>query len=418
MAALLAAGAASAQVPPDTARLIARTLPSVVVISDTGTAQGSGFAISADGRIATSLHVIAGMTRPRVTLANGEVFEQVSVLAFDPLRDLAVLKIPASRLKPVAFGDSRRLRVGQSVLAIGAPQALSGTTTAGILSAVRPHSKAPGSTVLQTDAAINPGSSGGPLLDARGLAIGVVVSRIRESQNLNFAVPIDDLRTLLASVGQGQTIESMRHNLLATDWAPQVLPRRWRVEGDYYLGKAASVMFQLAGENQALRLESVRPSAELALGPRVALSLERNGLGFEGWSSGQFNCETLHESRRFPWTQPGARAALAALDRIEISFAAPVLPGADDRCDPVYRRQDLVLVPAADGEIAASGETEYLDAMRAKRLAEEQRRDRMRANCREVRALLARDCTVPTQWNTGACRNYEELAGFCAREAL
>jgi hypothetical protein len=418
VAILLLAGSAAALGAEDIGRLITRALPSLVVIADGDAAQGSGFAISADGRIATSLHVIAGMARPRVTLASGETFDDIAVLAFDPLRDLAVLKVAASGLRPLPLGESRRLAVGQRVLALGAPQALSGTATAGILSAIRPHPRLPGATRLQTDAAVNPGSSGGPLLDARGRVIGVVASRIREAQNLNFAVPVDDLRALLASAGDGVTVQAMRANLLATDWAPLVLSRRWRAEGDYYLGKAAGTVFDLVGENRALRLASLRPAAESTLGLRLALELERNGLAFEGRSSGELDCETLRESRRVQWSQPGARATLAALDRIEVTFAAPTLPGADGGCEPVYRQERLVLVPAGTEAVPPTGEAEYLDTVRARRLAETQRRERLRANCREVRALLQAHCTSTRPAPAEHCRNYEELAAVCTREAL
>ena len=407
---------ASAQ---DLAPLIARAAPAVVTLSSEDADQGSGFVVSADGRIVTNLHVIARMKKPRVTLATGEVFDQVSVLIYDPQRDLAVLKIPATGLRTLRLGDSSRLRVGQRVLAIGAPRGLSGTTTTGIVSAIRPHPTLAGATLLQTDAAINFGSSGGPLVNARGEAVGVVASLIRDAQNLSFAVPADDVRALLKAIEGSYTIDEVRAYLLHTDWAPVVLARRWRADSDFYLGRPGGAVYELTGADATLELRFQRPAAEAQLGARLVLSLQRQGALYQGESSGQLACETLHESRRLRWTHAAAKITSLTLERIELTFFAPGPPDAGGGCELRYKQFGMALVPAAERDLSpASGEPEYLEAMRKRRAEEQARRERLRRNCADVRSEMTRSCAQPTQWNAANCKLFGEIAANCALEGF
>lgn len=416
---LLCLATASAALAQDPAALIARVQPAIVVVSDQGIDQGSGFVISADGVIVTNLHVIAAMRQPRVTLADGRAFDQVSILGYDRDRDLAILKIPASGLPRLTLGESGAVKVGERVVAMGAPWGLSGTATFGIVSAIRRHPKLAGATMLQTDAAINPGNSGGPLLNARGQVIGVVVSVMRDAQGLAFAVPVRDLRELLRASQHAYTPEELRRYLLQSDWAGSILPRRWRAEADFHSTTPRRTLYELVGRDDSIRLTLLRPPAEAWLGPRLVLSLRRDGAQYEGQSSGDVNCETLRESRKLSWRQQAARITDISLERIELSFLAPSPPDPEGDCQLKFSRYSVSLVPA-DGteEIPATGEAGVLESIRARRVVYEQRRERLRRDCPGVRSKFARDCAELTQWNANSCKTFEELAAVCKREGL
>jgi hypothetical protein len=159
-------------------------------------ALGSGFVVSADGRIVTNLHVIDGAREATIVLADGRELTHPDVMAVDEKRDLVVLRVAAKGLKPLPLGDSSRVRAGDRVVAIGHPLGLSNTVSDGLVSAVREVS--PGVSVLQLSAPISPGSSGGPLLDERGQVIGVSTMLSTRGQNLNFGLPVNALKPLMA----------------------------------------------------------------------------------------------------------------------------------------------------------------------------------------------------------------------------
>ena len=198
--------------PDSVAGLSARVLPSVVsieTISSDGGGAGSGFVIDPNGYLLTNNHVVAGATAIKVVLNDGREFA-AKILGRDESYDLAVLKIKVTGLKALQFGDSEKVQVGDSVIAIGSPLGLSGTVTQGIISAKnRPviagdrNSSTSFISALQTDAAINPGNSGGPLVDATGAVIGVNSAIATLGSNfgsqsgsigLGFAIPINQAR--------------------------------------------------------------------------------------------------------------------------------------------------------------------------------------------------------------------------------
>jgi serine protease Do len=157
---------------------------------------GSGVIISPDGYIVTNNHVVEGATDIRVTMSNRDAFS-AKLIGTDPLTDLAVIKINGTNLPSVPWGDSAKLRPGQTVLAFGNPYGLQFTVTRGIISALnRPNLDAsdrrkPGE-FIQTDAAINPGNSGGALVDARGELIGIntfLISSNGSFSGMGFAIP-------------------------------------------------------------------------------------------------------------------------------------------------------------------------------------------------------------------------------------
>ncbi len=214
IAALLMLTVASGQVPLTTAQIAKRVAPSVVVIqgkTDSGVVLGSGFVISKDGKIVTNLHVIRDLKSASVQLANGEIFDSISVLTTDERRDLAIIRIAGFDLAALDLGNSNAVAVGEHVVIVGSPRGLQGTVTAGILSSIRDSGD--GFKVLQTDAAVNPGNSGGPLVNAKGQAIGVVSFKLRSSEGLNFALPINYVSGLLNELHEPISLDQMRRNL-------------------------------------------------------------------------------------------------------------------------------------------------------------------------------------------------------------
>ena len=171
-------------------------------------AQGSGFVLDGEGHVVTNHHVVDGAETARVTFANGETHD-ARVVGTDPSTDLAVLAVdaPSSVLKPLQLADSSELEVGDAVVAIGSPFGLEGTVTAGIVSALSRQMAAPnGFTIndsIQTDAAINHGNSGGPLLDLQGHVVGVNAQISSESggnDGVGFAIPSNTVRTIAAEI--------------------------------------------------------------------------------------------------------------------------------------------------------------------------------------------------------------------------
>ncbi len=207
------------QVVLDPVQIAKRVSPTVVVIqgnTDSGTLLGSGFIISNDGKIVTNLHVVRDLKTATVHLADGQTFDSISVIATDQRRDLAIVQIAAFDVPYLTLGNSNSVTVGERVMVIGNPRGLEGTVTAGILSSVRDDD---GHKILQTDAAVNPGNSGGPLVNSKGQAIGVVSFKLRSAEGLNFAVPINDVRGLLNNLRQPMSLEQM-HQYLGAESNP------------------------------------------------------------------------------------------------------------------------------------------------------------------------------------------------------
>lgn len=175
--------------------------PAIVAIDaelDDGVSAGTGCVISPDGYILTGSHVIDGYKNIEVTTFNGQTYKAQVISTMGKHKDLALLKIsPKKPMQTIKFGDSGSLKVGQKVLAIGNPFGFTGTLTQGIISRID-YAKGK----IQTDAAINPGCSGGPLLNSSGEVIGINQSIYNPDNNISnigigFAIPINDAKQFI-----------------------------------------------------------------------------------------------------------------------------------------------------------------------------------------------------------------------------
>lgn len=207
--------------------VVSKVSPSVVSIltetrttswygqSATSTAAGSGMIISGDGYILTNKHVISGANNIDIILDDGTTYEDVQVVATDPLNDVAFLKIRgASDLPAVTLGDSKTLNAGQQVVAIGnALGQYSNSVTFGVISGTGRSLTATDeaqttsetlSDMIQTDAAINAGNSGGPLVNAAGQVIGINTATTASGNDIGFAIPISSVKGMLNQVLKGE----------------------------------------------------------------------------------------------------------------------------------------------------------------------------------------------------------------------
>lgn len=240
---------------------VARVRPSVVHIgverpARRGRAQsgsGSGFIITPDGYLITNSHVARGAAALQATLPDGRIVAG-ELVGDDPDSDLALVKVGAENLAYARLGDSSRVRVGQIAIAIGSPYGFQHTVTAGIVSALgRSMRSATGrllDNVVQTDAALNPGNSGGPLVDSAGAVIGVNTAVIMPAQGICFAIASNTAeRVTIALIREGR----VRRAYLGISAQDLPLPRR------------VVRHFDLGHESGA-RVETVAPDSPAARG--------------------------------------------------------------------------------------------------------------------------------------------------------
>ncbi len=257
---------------------------------------GSGFLFTSNGYILTNSHVVHGASQLGVALSDGRNY-QADLIGDDPETDLAVIRVHAEGLPAVAMGDSRAVRVGQLAIAIGHPYGFQCTVTAGVVSALgrtlRSKSGRLIDDVLQTDAALNPGNSGGPLVTSRGLVIGVNTAVILPAQGICFAIAINtakfvagrlikDGRVKRSRIGVSvQTVPlprrlTTRHNLTVPSGIVVVAvePNGPAEKADLYEG---DVIVDFGGQSVSGIDDLHRLLTEERVGVRTSLRILRNG---------------------------------------------------------------------------------------------------------------------------------------------
>src|SRR6266849_3239711 len=277
--------------PFDTTEITKKIAPAVVLIkgtTETGDSLGTGFVVSGDGKIATNLHVVESLKNGGVQLASGEKFDSFAVLAFDARKDIAIIKIPGFDLPTVALGNSNNVQVGEPVLAVGSPLGLQGTVTTGVVSSLREDPTGGGFKVLQTDASVNPGNSGGPLVNRQAEVIGIVTFKIRGGENLNFSIPINYLRGLAdSSPSTTMSLDDMRVKLSGsgTDvFKSDSFPTRWRS-----LLSGTTKVIRRDGDR--IYVETLLPEAQKNAGCFNLAELQKNGDVFSGKNRYSCVCE-------------------------------------------------------------------------------------------------------------------------------
>jgi S1-C subfamily serine protease len=221
---------------------------------------GSGFVFTPDGLILTNSHVVHDAVRIGVTLADGRRMP-ATVIGDDPASDLAVIRLDQPHGEPgvtaAALGDSQRLRVGQIVIAIGAPYGFQSTVTAGVVSALgrslRSYSGRLIDDVIQTDASLNPGNSGGPLVDSAGRVVGVNTATILPAQGICFAIGINTAKFVASRLLRDGRIRRSYIGVSA-----QTVPVHRRVVRFYDLPKETGVVVLGVEENSPAKRAGLR----------------------------------------------------------------------------------------------------------------------------------------------------------------
>jgi hypothetical protein len=271
----------------DSAEITKRIAPAVVLVTgvtDDGKALGSGFIISSDGKIATNLHVIQSLRSGGVQLASGDKFDSFLVMAFDERKDVAIIKIAGFDLPSVTLGNSNAIQVGEPVLIMGSPLGLQGSVTTGVISSIRDDPFGGGFKMIQTDASVNPGNSGGPLVNKKAEVVGIIRYKIGGTENLNFAIPINYLRGMMDAPLTGVSLDELRAKLAnKTDVFQQSesFPNRWRslVSGTTKI---------IRREGDRIYVETVMPEAAKQSGCFTIADLKKQGDAYSG--NGKESC--------------------------------------------------------------------------------------------------------------------------------
>lgn len=286
-----------------TAQVARQALPAVVTVTtqgQSGEGSGSGFVLSSTGLVATNYHVIDKVHSAKVRLQSGDVYRVEGVADFDPVKDYAILKINAVDLPVLRVGNSNTLQPGEDVIALGSPLGtFTGSVSTGVVSQVRQMGE---HRMIQHTAAISPGSSGGPLLNATGEVIGLNTFQIEGGQSLFFALPVNYVRGALAGYRGGLvTLERLSSAAAAVEqeqkkiklwktlkenfyvykdpdgWYRLVLPRDWQVqrsqfENDENGGTSHVVMMAHTRDAERAKLDGW-----LSAGVRVHLRIPPKG---------------------------------------------------------------------------------------------------------------------------------------------
>jgi len=269
------------------AKQASRGVVEITVSGSGGSGEGSGFVYDKQGRIVTNAHVVEGASSITVVFQDG-TRAKAELVGSDPSTDVAVVKVDvaASRLHPLTLGDSSALQVGDEVIAIGSPFGLAQTVTSGIVSALDREIQAPDGTpiegAIQTDAAINHGNSGGPLVDLAGKVVGITSQINSESQGndgIGFAVPSTTVRSVVTQLLASGTV---RHGFLGV--SVDTVSKGVRITGVEPGSGAASAHLRTGDVITALDGKQVKTSERLRAaisekkpGDRIELTVLRDG---------------------------------------------------------------------------------------------------------------------------------------------
>ena len=217
---------------------------------------GSGFVFTPDGLILTNSHVVHDARRINVTLADGRRMPATAI-GDDPASDLAVVRVDEPALTAATLGDSQKLRVGQVVIALGSPYGFQSTVTAGVVSALgrslRSYSGRLIDDVIQTDAALNPGNSGGPLVDSAGRVVGVNTATILPAQGICFAIGINTAKFVASRLLRDGRLRRSYIGVSA-----QTVPVHRRVVRFYDLAKESGALVLSVEENSPSKRAGLR----------------------------------------------------------------------------------------------------------------------------------------------------------------
>jgi S1-C subfamily serine protease len=270
------------------------------------TGSGSGFIITPDGFVLTNSHVVHGAERIEVTLADGR-HPDAHVVGDDPDTDLAVIRLYAPQLRPVRLGESKSIRVGQMAIAIGNPYGFQASVTAGVVSALGRSFRASTGRlmddILQTDAALNPGNSGGPLVNSHGDVIGVNTAVILPAQGLCFAIGIDTAKFVA-----GWLIKEGRIRRSHIGVGGQNVPLHRRLVRHYHLAAPSGVL--------VISVANGSPAAQAGLREGDVM-VEFNGQSIP-------SIDALH--KLLTGDQIGKRSELAVIRGTE-KLVLPITPG-------------------------------------------------------------------------------------------
>lgn len=270
-----------------------RTCPAVVMIktsTPSGEGSASGFIVDSSGTIVTNLHVIQNASAVAVKLANGDIYDQIKVRSFDSRKDLAIIQIAGFGLPTTELGNSDTVRPGQQVVLIGNPLGiLEGSVSTGVISGVRVLEES-GFRVIQTDAAANPGNSGGPLLDRNGKVIGVLSFKLRGTESLNFVIPINYARGLLTSTELYGLDELSKRLAISTPdlfvTSQSQFPTHWKS-----LASGTTKIIRVDSEH--IYVETLIPEERRQAGEFNVAELKKAGSKYVGSSRGAFACSWI-----------------------------------------------------------------------------------------------------------------------------
>lgn len=266
-----------APVPKAVEKLAETAKKSLVVVTFSGRdgkrqGLGTGFIVAADGLIATNLHVL-GEARPiQVQLADGKKFDVTNIHASDRTLDLALIRIDAKDLTPLPLGNSDALKQGQAVAALGNPHGLTFSVVNGVVSGKRDIE---GRAMIQLAMPIEPGNSGGPLLDMDGKVHGIITMKSLVTNNLGFAVPVNSLKTLLKKPNPIPMSRWLTIGTLDPDEWTQVFGARWRQRAGMIQVEGTGAGFG----GRALCLKKTTPAVPYEVTTTVRLDAEEGAAG-------------------------------------------------------------------------------------------------------------------------------------------